>query len=411
MKKVFVDILPTKKFGERICIDWESSVGKSFNFIYEDLQGEITILNYFKQKRTLTLKYLNFEKDITTTHLLECKIGNLIKGINNKQYQYEIGQNIKNYNRDITIVGREIRKKKSKPKENEKWYKYHCNKCGNEDWIREECLKEGRSKYICNVCCSSPQKVLKGSNDIATTDPWMCDYIINEEDWYKYNSGSNASVKMKCIDCGNIKEYKISYLKRYRKLPCECSDNIPYTEKFMFDVLKQLNINLIFQLSKKHLKWCKNYKYDFYFKLDNEEYIVETHGKQHYINSRRGRSLKEEQENDKYKYELAISNGIKPENYIVIDCRKSESEWIKNSILNSRLNDIFNLNNINWIECEEYALKNIVKEVCDYYNKDYSIEEIEDITKISKQAIYNHLRKGAKIGICKYKIRKRKGNL
>ena len=179
----------------------------------------------------------------------------------------------------------------------------------------------------------------------------------------------------------------------------------------MFDVLKQLNINLIFQLSKKHLKWCKNYKYDFYFKLDSEEYIVETHGIQHYINSRRGRSLKEEQENDKYKYELAISNGIKPENYIVIDCRKSESEWIKNSILNSRLNEIFNLNNIKWIECEEYALKNIVKEVCDYYNKDYSIEEIEDITKINKQTIYNHLRKGAKIGICKYKIRKRKGNL
>ena len=60
MKKVFIDILPTKKFGERICIDWESSVSKSFNFIYEDLQGEITILNYFKQKKNFKIKISKF---------------------------------------------------------------------------------------------------------------------------------------------------------------------------------------------------------------------------------------------------------------------------------------------------------------------------------------------------------------
>ena len=45
-----------------------------------------------------------------------------------------------------------------------------------------------------------------------------------------------------------------------------------------------------------------------------------------------GKNLKQEQLNDKYKYDYAIQNGIK--NYIVIDARKSDFEFIRNSIIN-----------------------------------------------------------------------------
>ena len=80
---------------------------------------------------------------------------------------------------------------------------------------------------------------------------------------------------------------------------------------------------------------------------------METHGKQHYEDGFKGcggRTLEEEQQNDKNKYELAIKNGIKQQNYIVIDCSKSDLEFIKNNIINSRLNELFNLNKNNQFE-------------------------------------------------------------
>ena len=80
-----------------------------------------------------------------------------------------------------------------------------------------------------------------------------------------------------------------------------------------------------------------------------------------------GGGLKNQQENDKNKYELAINNGIKPSNYIVIDCRYSDLDFIKNNIINSRFNKIFDLSNIDWLKIGQDSEKSIVKEVCDYW--------------------------------------------
>ena len=48
---------------------------------------------------------------------------------------------------------------------------------------------------------------------------------------------------------------------------------------------------------------------------------------------------------DLYKQNLALINGI--ENYIIIDCSKSDLDYIKPNILKSKLNEMFDLNNIN----------------------------------------------------------------
>ena len=39
------------------------------------------------------------------------------------------------------------------------------------------------------------------------------------------------------------------------------------------------------EYNKKHEKWVQKYRYDFYFELNNEKYIIETHGEQHYYNN------------------------------------------------------------------------------------------------------------------------------
>ena len=107
------------------------------------------------------------------------------------------------------------------------------------------------------------------------------------------------------------------------------SDGISIPEKFMWNVLKELNIEFKTQLNKKDFDWCQNYKYDFY--IPSLNMVIETHGRQHYEKSDRGRTLEEEQLNDKLKKELALNNNIK--NYIIVDCRKSELEWLKENTI------------------------------------------------------------------------------
>jgi hypothetical protein len=102
---------------------------------------------------------------------------------------------------------------------------------------------------------------------------------------------------------------------------------------------------------------------------------------------------------------LAIKNGIKEENYIVIDCRKSELEWIKDNdygVLNSRLNEIFDLNIIDWNKANEFALSSRVREACDLWNEKYDVTDISKKMKLGKETIRRYLNKGVKIGLCTY---------
>ena len=120
-------------------------------------------------------------------------------------------------------------------------------------------------------------------------------------------------------------------------------------------------------------------------------------------------SLQEVQKNDKNKKELAIKNGIKPDNYIVLDCRYSEFEFIKNNIINSRLNEIFDLNNIEWIKIRQDSEKSLVKEVCDYWhlhneinNEGLLIKDLSYIFKINPTTISRYLKTGTKIDLCNF---------
>ena len=82
-------------------------------------------------------------------------------------------------------------------------------------------------------------------------------------------------------------------------------------------------------------------------------------------------------------------------------------EYIKNSILNSKLNELFDLSKVDWLKCEEFALKNIVKEVCEYWEKNNNNENIiphmTNIFKCNDNTIRNYLHKGNKQGWCNYK--------
>jgi len=134
--------------------------------------------------------------------------------------------------------------------------------------------------------------------------------------------------------------------------------------------------------------------------------IIETHGLQHYEvgNSKWGGNLIETQKNDLDKEWLARENKIK--NYIVLDCRRSTTEWIKNSIMKSRLPKLLNFkeSDIDWLKCHEYACNSLVKTVCDLWNSGITkLKEIADKLQICESTTINYLRQGVELGWCNYK--------
>lgn len=391
MRKVFLDELPRK--GK--LINWKDSVGYKVRFIYDDIKGEFEILDYKSPK--LTIKYNNNKYNIRTGDFTNNKISAILK-LKTSEFKYNIGDKFDN----LILLDKEFRftYRKNGYKCKWKYYKYNCNICGNCDWILESSLTNGKR---CSVCAH--QKVLKGYNDIATTDPWMIKYFKNKEDAYKYSHQSTKNVIMICPNCGREKESKISNIYNKYSINCICDDNMSYPEKFIISFLNQLNI----KYHKEYLtNWSDNKRYDFYFEYDNKKYIIETHGKQHYESSfsefkNRSRTLEEEQNNDKYKEQLAICNGI--DEYIILDCRKSELDWIKNSIIQSKLNNIFDLCKIDWLKCEEFAINsNLTKEICDYWNQKEEWETTTDLSKnfnLSRRCISYHLKIGMRLGWCK----------
>lgn len=420
MRKVFLENLPkiSKEYNR---INWKASIGYKVKFIYDDIKDEIEIVNY--KNEYLYIKYLDEEPfKINSNHF---KNGNLGKALGKYTFKFkiEINTEFKNDKRDITIINKKYKTRKTKDKViNEKWYKYHCNKCGYEGWIAENHLLKGVG---CSCCCQPSRAVLVGYNDIPTTVPWMIKYFQGGYDEAKlYTKSSNQPIYPICPDCRRIKDksMKINNIYKTHSIGCICSDGKSYPEKFMCSVLEQLKLNFQTQLTKTTFKWCNGYKYDFYFKYNNEQYIIETHGLQHYEESfkqiKGAKTVEQEQENDKTKKDLAIKNGIKEENYIVIDCRESELEYIKNDILhNDKLNSIFDLSNINWLKCEEFALSNLVKKVCEYWNNkknDETTNELINVFKLSGFAIRKYLKQGTKLGWCNYNAKeemKKSGSL
>jgi len=239
-------------------------------------------------------------------------------------------------------------------------------------------------------------------NTLSITHPELIKKLVNPEDAFKYSMGSNEKILIKCLDCGHIKSVIVSDFIRNNYHCDVCSDKLPYNEKFITCLLRQLlDDDFVIQLSKMNFKWCDKYRYDNY--INNINCILETHGLQHYEEHKSNcwGTLEEIQENDFDKEWLARSNNIK--NYIILDCRKSELEWIKNSIMKSRLPKLLNFKeeDIDWLECHEYACSSLVKITCDLWNKGMqSVPKLKEEMGMGDCAIGGYLKRGTELGWC-----------
>jgi len=381
LRKVFLDELPRRgKF-----INWKESVGYKVRFIYDDIEGEIEIINYYKnnkKKYYFEIKYNNIIHSVNLNSFSKCALGKLFN-INIKEYNYNIGDVVTTKTGKIEILEYiRIPDRKSTMK----GYKYKCLIDGNIDKISAYNLKSGIG---CNVCVN--KKVIKGINDIATTHLELIKYFVNIEDAYKYTYGTSVKIEVKCLNCKYTKKIHITSLIKNNGFICPiCDDKVSYGNKFIRSFFNQLNEEYIPEYSSK---WTNKKLYDIY--LPNRKEVWEIHGIQHYEEvwgKIGGRTLKEEQENDKLKKELAENQGLK---YIEINARKSELEWIKNSIMSIHEFKRYNLSNINWQKCHEDGCKSLVVEACDLWNKGIrSTIKIGKIMKIDRGTIRKYLKQG-----------------
>lgn len=247
-------------------------------------------------------------------------------------------------------------------------------------------------------------KGIKSGNTIRNKAPQIIKYLKNEEDADKYSYKSAQKITFKCPECGEERNNLKIYSAVERGFNCQyCADGISIPEKFGINLFKQIGIEFETQYSPS---WSKRYKYDFY--IPSLNVIIETHGNQHYEEmnkySKFARTLEEEKKNDLFKYNLAIVNSIKIEDYIVVNCRYSEFELLRENYFNS-LSILFDLNNIDWDMIWMNSQKSVVSKVWDMWNNKDENDTAKTIAKelkISKEVCIRHLKKGNIIGKCSY---------
>jgi len=390
MKKVFLDYLP--KLGTKT--DWKNSIGYSVQFIYDSFKGEIKIIEY--NNKILTLNYNGNEFMMSSGGFISCKLGRIMSKVYpDSGFRYKIGETLIDDKRNLTITEREHQQDKT---QNWKWYKYTCNKCGwTEGWVRENNLVSGKG---CSCCCPTPRVVVEGINDIPTTAPWMVKYFQGGYDEAKlYVKNSGKRIYPICPECGQIKHNgsTIDHINCSGYVTCSCSDGQSYSTKLMAAILNQLDVEYKTEYSPK---WIHLKRYDFY--IPSKNIIIEMDGGFHFKdNSRSGVTYEESKQVDDYKDLKASENGIE---VIRIDCIKGNLDFIKQNILDSSLSTIFNLLNIDWIKCEEFTLRNLMKAVCKYKkdNPTLSAPKIGKIMNLSVGTIIRYLKQGTELGLCYY---------
>lgn len=407
MRKVFFDNLPKRTNGN---ILWYKCVGKEINFVYEEVKGKFSVLDYYNDdgKYIIKLKYKDEIIETYPSNLSNCSIGKIIKYEKKHSYLYKVGAKFIDNKRNITITGYKNKEtiRQDRKREFRYGYTFNCGICGwKNGWISENELKNGGG---C-ACCHS-KVVVKGINDISTTAPWMIQYFQNEEDASFYTKCSSTKLIFKCPHCGRLSNRKRTICDIYTNhgFPCVCSDSLSMIVKYTRVLLDQFEEHnqIIKYKTEEKFDWCKYFNpfknknctgvYDFV--IEEKKLIIEADGGFHRTDNLMSGQTKEESEFiDNKKDELAIRNG-----YAII--RISDEYDIQTSIQNSQLVNFFDFSCIDWKKCEIGSASSYLLKACEIKNKnpELTTTEIGNIMNFGATTVRRWLNYGAKHGLCIY---------
>lgn len=373
-------------------ISWKDSVGIIAEFFYNGERHELEILeqiskDYFKIR----------VDDIVLGKAHTSKIAKLMfdRIFYKPDYIYNVGDVINNIEIVKQII---VNRNSNKGSGITRTKGYQC-KCLKDGCIFDRMEHELNKGIGCPVCSNTT--IIKGINDIATTNPDLIQFFINKEDAYKYSKCSDVFIDVKCPYCGYIKSMRMSELSKYGYVTCDkCSDGISYPNKFAHELFSQLKK----QYSKYIFEYSPDlaglYRYDNYIELFNgKRIIVEMDGGYHYIKS--NTTIRT---NDIEKDRLCKSHGVE---IIRVDCNYAKTHerynYVKDNIV-KELSCYFDLSNVDWNKCNDVGLSNYLFKVIDYYNSNpkLGLDDIANYFGICMGTMYSYLYMGEDLGLCKY---------
>lgn len=294
-----------------------------------------------------------------------------------------------------------IEKRKEDKKE---VFTLQCYKCGgtfdaDRRALKTACLLREKGKYQINWCpICNRRNVVKGINDVATLRKDLIQYFDDFEDSQKYGIGNHERVRLRCPVCKQTKMSQVCDLCA-KGFHCDyCNDNVSLGEKIIRNLILQLPIKEYdFEFTDS---WTQSKRYDCFFKYDNKKYLIEVDGEQHIKNT--SWSSKEWQnQNDSLKSKLAQDNGF---HLIRIKAYKTDFDYIKQSVLESKLSELFDLSEIDWnVICKQTVTSRNV-EIVEYYmsHKTMLIKDMAEHFHVSQPTLTRTLEKLTKIGMCDY---------
>lgn len=253
----------------------------------------------------------------------------------------------------------------------------------------------------CNLC--KGKKVVL-SNSMYSMRPDLVKYFRNEEDSKLIKPNSTTIIDAKCPTCKFEKPINGNdlFTKGFNCPFCSGIIGMSYFERVLYSLFSELNIEFQREYNKP---WACGKRYDFYIEYNDEQYIVEAHGVQHYEAkfNMSDVSLEEQEINDALKYELAITNGIKKENYIVIDCRKNSISWIVYNF-KEKLGQIFNISEDDVRKAIRNSQSSVVEKSWGMWDSgEYeNTLELANELKFSRYTVTTWLKIGKEFGKCSY---------
>lgn len=373
MRKVFLENLPHR--GK--LISWQDSIGCEVPFEYEEITGCLKIVDYDKQKKSITVEYLDKKKSVTTSKFINNGIAGIL-GVRygERKHEHNIGDIVKG-KRVVDIVHCDKETK----------YYYECLKCHSFGIQQPSSFK----KYGCPVCCGYSRKIQPNVNGIKAKYPEIYGSII-DGDKDNYGQRSNHKVHWLCPSCNNVNHTQIAKLTesqdKGQALPCVCcKKSYSMAENIMFALLSQ-----VVDSFEHHIKfnWSKNKEYDAHV----GGVIIELHGAQHYSKNMFDTTYIEQQKNDARKKYLAEKYYDDLKGYIVIDCRESNFDFIKSNIINSRIDKLldFDFADVDWEKIARSIKERLFEKVADLYNAGTHINTIAKELNVSKNTILAHLK-------------------
>lgn len=331
----------------------------------------------------------------------ECQNKGFIFDAVNK-HKLNIGDKIHTNNRDFTIIDMCLKIDNKK----RKWcyYIYKCGDCGYVSYS-SPMTESNLLNQQCKCACCSSSVVVPGINDIPTTASWMVPFFPQGElQAQKYTCHSSQKIIAQCPFCGKLSKNKVQISNLYanKGFLCVCKDGISYPNKFMYNLLEQLEINFITEYSPE---WIGKKAFDFY--LPDLNLIIEMdgalgHGKKKWSggDDTIGFYI------DMKKQRLAIEHGL---DVIRVESDHSNKQYLKKQIYKTRLPYYINLEKVDFNLCDIFATSNFTKKLCECFNLNHCTT-IDDMVKyyphMTKIAIGHHLRKGKQRGWCDYDGRK-----